>query len=359
MRSLQALLVVLFFAITNSAASQEVRSHPEILSATLNDYILPGYARLKSATATLADATRILCKAPSRNSLETAQAAFSKATAAWAQVEWFRIGPVTAHNNVERMLFYPDRKSTGLRQVQAALVSRHQSTTSRQSLSQKSVAMQGLGALEYLLFGKGHRHLIMPADEYRCAYAMAIGANLDSISGVLLKSWQEDVSTRVAWLEPSQTNPWFRNREEAVARLVGTLVHGLEAVKDVRIGAFLRKNPDRDRPKSAVLWRSGNTLPTIAEGLVGLRNLFELSGVETVLPAEFADLGNTVKLEFDFAIEAARSLDRPVDQLLADPAARKRLFYLKLAIKQIIIRLDGEFLPAIGLHSGFSFGDGD
>jgi predicted lipoprotein len=66
-----------------------------------------------------------------------------------------RFGPVTEENRLERILFWPDRKGIGLKQVQAAIAGEDATAADPQTLPGKSVAMQGLGALEFVLFGTG------------------------------------------------------------------------------------------------------------------------------------------------------------------------------------------------------------
>ena len=54
-------------------------------------------------------------------------------------------------NRFERILYYPDRKGLGLRQVQALLAEQDASVLAVGALEGKSVAVQGLGALEFVL----------------------------------------------------------------------------------------------------------------------------------------------------------------------------------------------------------------
>lgn len=358
MRYLGGLLFLILFATGLSAAAEEKQTS-DFLSASLHGYIQPAYDRFEDKTRLLRDATSQLCEKPSAENLEAARSAFSQTVAAWARVEWFRIGPVIVDNNLERVLFYPDRRGTGLRQVQAAIAKKDPTVTDAESLAQKSVAMQGLGALEFLLYGNGNEALETSTETFRCTYAKAIGENLNARAVYFSSTWRSETNVARQWLAPSDSNAWFRHEEEAVVVLVGTLIHGLEAVKDVRINSFLREEQESDRPKSAILWRSRNTMPSITQDLIGLRDLFDISGIESVLPEQFSGLGNSIRFEFEQAIGAAQSLEGPIDELLRDPKSREKIKYLRLAIRQAVAHLDREFLPALGLRVGFSFGDGD
>ena len=46
--------------------------------------------------------------------------------------------------------------------------------------------MQGLGALEFVLFGTDSQALAEPGDPYRCAYGAAIAGNVEEMAALIL-----------------------------------------------------------------------------------------------------------------------------------------------------------------------------
>ena len=330
----------------------------DVLRSTLSEYIVPSYAQLAQATRTLSGHADALCARPDAARLAATRKAFHAAVEAWSFIEWFRVGPVLRDNRVERFFYFPDRKSRGLRQVQSALAKQDGAVLEVASLAKTSIALQGLGALDFLLFGTGADGL-EAGDAFRCQFANAASANLHSIAEDLSAAWQHDQQLRTIWNTPDETNRLFRTDKEAMNTVIGTLVHGLEAVRDTRIGVFLRETPDRDRPKSAPLRRSGSTMSSIAANLEGLEALFTRSRIETVLPEEFDYLGDAIRFEFQQGIKTAREMDAALPELLADAERREKLVYLNLSLGFLLNRLNGELAPAAGLSAGFSFGDGD
>ena len=352
------LLVAILFAPSASAGVSEKVG--QILHDSWAGYIVPSYDALSGHAAKLESATQALCSAPSEDNLATARAAFGSMALSWAGIEWLRVGPSMEENRLERILFYPDRKSTGLKQVQRALVKEDEAATDATKLGELSVAMQGLGAYEFLLFGKGSGKLAAaPADSFACRYGLAIAENLKMIAGDLAVGWQAETPLTIAFLQPSPENPLYRDDIEALNLVIGTIIHGLEAVRDVRIGYFLRDGEARDRPRSALYRRSGLTLASIAANLEGSLRLFDESRIERALPDEAAFLADQVRLEFQLALGTAREFNAGPEALVTNEKSRKRLEYLKYAISNIIARLNDEFAPAAGLAVGFSFGDGD
>ena len=230
--------------------------------------------------------------------------------------------------------------------------------TELESLQKKSVALQGLGALEFILFGTGSETLVEDND-FRCRFAQAISANLTDVSIIVRDQWQTNRSLRDNWTLSIDENVLFRDDKDAMNTLLSTIVHGLEAIRNTRINVFLRDEPKRDRPKSAALWRSQSSLPEISGGLEGIYSLYQESGFAALVADKDPLLDDSIQFEFRQARNTANSFEDPINELLEDDKQRRRLGYLRLTIDQLIERFDTEFAPAAGLAAGFSFGDGD
>lgn len=361
-RVLVCLLVLAIGAGVSRAEDQDNELPPiePVLERVLAEYIRPGYAAFHTVASDLGAAAEMLCNTPSVENLEITRSAFRTTADRWARMEWLRLGPVMSENRLERILFFPDRKGTGRKQVQAAIAAQDKNVTDVGTLAGQSVAIQGLGTLEYILFGDGSDALAEPQANHRCAFAQAAAANLVHLSDEISAGWRDGSSLVPVFLKPGAGNLLFRTDQEALNLLLGQMIHGLEAVRDTRISAFLdRENPDHDQPKSALFWRSGMTLPSIRANLEGLEALFNRSGIEIVSKQTAPRLADAIRFEFRQAIRTAQALKVPLTDLLGNPETREKLVYLDYAIKIIIGRLDQEFAQAGGLAVGFSFGDGD
>ena len=352
---LQLICCLLFWSGLSIADTR----YQSVLQNTLTHYIVPAYAELTQATGLLQQQIDTLCDDPSGKHLMAAQQAFQTTVQAWSGVEWFRLGPVMEAHRVERFFFFPDRKSIGLRQVQAALIRQDSALLDPHHLPQQSIALQGIGALDYLLFGTG-ADTLQTQGGYRCRLAGSISQNLYQIATHLHTDWQQNATLRADWLHPTATNPLFRTGQAAMNRFIGLLIHGLEAIRDTRLQAFLRATPQQDRPKSAPLWRSQATLALITDGLTGLQRLFEQSQITMLLPPDMRQLANNIQFEFAQSIRVAHALSAtPVATLLSNPAQRDQLLQLQRNLQFLINRLNHELAPRLGLMAGFSFGDGD
>lgn len=365
--------LTLAFALTLTAASPALAQEgsalsprvvneaavPAVMAKAVDDFIIPGYRNLSDKTAAATKAAAELCKAPSQPALKNARTVFSELVGAWSGIEVVRLGPALEQNRFERFLFYPDRKSTGLKQVQAILSKKDESATDEARLKGKSVAAQGLGAFEYVLYGTGAETLSGKEGEFRCRYGLAISRNLDTIANEFLAAWQKPDGIQAAWKHPGPANPEFRDNREATTELLGILVHGVETVKDQRLKPFYQGKDDKGHPKLAIYWRSGNTMSSIAGNVRGLKTLFDIADMQSLLPEDSRSVAGSADFVFKSVIGMAENIDGPIDAALSDESKRAKLAFLSLNTNDLLDRLNNDFGGAIGLGAGFSFADGD
>ena len=331
----------------------------EIIENSITGFVRPAYAALHGRANALNDAVKTLCASPSPVNLQSARDSFKAETDAWSYVEIIRIGPVTEQNRLERMLFWPDRKGIGLKQVQATLAAKEAADADPAQLPTKSVAMQGLGALEFVLFGTGADTLSAAGDPYRCQYGAAVAANIAAMAGELDAAWAEKGGFADQWAQPGPANPLYQSGTESVTALLEVFVNGLELMRDVRLGGFLGKKSADDKPKQAIYWRSDGTARSLAANLAGMKALFEASGLGDQLSPDTHWVADSIKIVLGNAIDAANVADGPIDDTLADEKKRDKLAYFSIATSTLSELFATRLAAEFGLTAGFSSLDGD
>lgn len=332
-------------------ATAQIISPSEMLRSSVTNFVRAQTKAFATRTAELSKAMYVLCE---NGDLAAAQAAFAKTAAAYGRMEFLRVGPLMENNRADRILFFPDRKGIGLRQVQQLLAEADPAAATVPGLQQKSIAVQGFGALEFVLFGTGFETLGTSDGAFRCAYGAAVAKNLEEMAGEIAAGWAdpEGIAKRLTQPDPSYAD--YRTTTESLEAVVGLVSHGIEAVRDVRINPFIAKGDGKANPKQALFWRSNQTMPMLSANLDGLRRLIELSGVVTD-PA----LATKVTAAFDRAETAIAAVTAPVEEAVTDPVQSAALADL-VAATQELQRLIGEDLSAtLGLSVGFSSLDGD
>ena len=330
----------------------------ETISKATTNFVIPAYEQFALTAGTMEKSMEMLCSDQSPDKLTEAQSNFVSLVNAWSEAEIIRFGPITIDNRLERILFWPDRKSIGLKQVQAALADKDTSATDPATLKGKSVAMQGLGALEYVLFGTESESLEAPGDGYRCAYGLAVAKNIDGMADDVLDAWRVPDGIALQWANAGPDNPVYRNDDEAMTELFNVFVHGLEMTRDVRLKGFLGAAPADDKPKQAIYWRSGATIVSLSANLHGMRKMFEASGLGGKLSANSAWIAESINFEFNAANLMFGKAAGPILEVLKDD--RRTSLPVVLLITSHLSELFGiNLAAALGLTAGFSSLDGD
>ncbi len=331
----------------------------KVMTAAVDGFIRPGYGAFHRSAERMTAVMKTLCEAPSPANYDSARNAFRAAAVSWAHIEIIRVGPVIEQNRFERILFYPDRKSTGLKQVQGILSKSDETAADPATLATKSVATQGFGALEYLLFGTGSEILSTEKNGFRCRYAAAVAGNITNVAKEISGIWDAPDGIQKAWEQPGPANSVFRNGGEAVTALLGILVHGAETVRDQRIETFY-KGPEKAKfPKQALFWRSENTWPSVKGNLEGLAALLQASRMENLLKQSDRPIIASTQALLKSMIELSEQVAPDLETAVEDPREREKLDTLLRQGREVITSLNEGYGGAIGLSSGFSFSDGD
>ncbi|MGN7294566.1 imelysin family protein [Rhizobium sp. SAFR-030] len=330
-----------------------------VMAKVVDGFIRPGYRRFAASSATLTDSMLHLCSSPSEDELNAARHAFETAALDWGQIEIVRVGPVIDEARFERILFYPDRKGTGLRQVQALLAKPDDIVTTPDGLSTKSVAMQGLGALEFLLYGTDAETLSTQPNGFRCRYALAVAGNMQRVATELARLWDEPDGVQNDWKNPGRESASFYDAGEAITELLGILVHAAETVRDQRIETFYKGENGKTFPRQALFWRSDLTFPMLAANLKGIRMLLDTSDIEELLKPDQQPIVASIDADLDALLHVVSTVNPEVEIAVAQPEQRQKLDALLQTSRDLILRLNDKLGGGLGLGAGFSFSDGD
>jgi predicted lipoprotein len=333
-----------------------------IINGAIDGYIRPAFKTFDGDAAALKADVATLCAAPSAPALTAAQVQFKLVVTSYSKLEFLRLGPLGVEDRAERLLFWPDTKGIALKQVQSALAAKDPAATDPKTLRKKSVAMQGLGAAEFLLFGTGSETLATGDGGYRCSFAAAVTSLVSDLAATLDTEWQDTTATgpAAAMLDPKPDAQDYRTPQEVMEKLAGSLIVGTEVIRDQRLAPVIGASEGKPKPKSALFWRSGMSVPSVAAGFAGLRGFFVAATLpETLKTLGAAWISNGALFEFDNAAMAAAKITDPIDVAVNDQRQFQALNYL-VNLSRTLDTLLGENLPsALGLTTGFSQLDGD
>jgi uncharacterized protein len=258
--------------------------------------------------------------------------------------------------------------------VQDALAAKDESVELPDELAGKSVALQGLPALEYLLYGDGaatfakQRQIVggegSPPEvdtegAFRCAFALAVATNIDRIAGAVVEDWREGSAYEKAFLSPIAEDPIYHAPKEVTLDLFKSFTSGIELVRDQKLGKPLGASPAEAKPKLAAFWRSGLSFANAAGNLAGVRMLFAKGGFAQVVAGESAGVENSILFDLDRAIEVLNGIDLPMAEVAADEDLRAKIEALRVALKGAAQTAGDMIARGAGLAFGFNAMDGD
>ncbi len=352
MRRLAAALALLLAFAAPAAAGDE--RDAAIVARTIDGFIRPATARFAVHGRRLSDAVAGFCAAPGPEARAAVDGAFKDAVTGWSGIQFLRFGPLVESHRLERIAFWPDPKGIALRQIRKAVAERDASVTDPARIAGKSVALQGLTAIEYLLFADGD-----PAGPFRCGFAAAAAASLADTVSEIAREWADPQGFSRRLLAPGADDPLYRTPSEALAELHRALSTGLQVTQEQKLKPVLGSDPDSARPFLAPFRRSGFSLDVLAADAAALMAFTEAGGFTRDLPEDFRWLDNSIAFEFRNAVKAAEAVPVPIDEAVYDAAARGRLEYLALVLGDLRSMVQQQLAAALGLTVGFNALDGD
>ena len=167
--------------------------------AAANHYLLPRYRQFAEAATDLDNALQQLCAKPDSATLDAARSAFHSATDAWMALQHVSFGPISLAFRAERINYWPERRNAVGRGLSQLLRQQNAAALEPQTFAQGSVAVQGLPALERLLFADDAlAAVVAEGADFHCRLLAAIGANLAAIGTEVAAAWRDDMLPALA-----------------------------------------------------------------------------------------------------------------------------------------------------------------
>ena len=359
MRRMLAALAMALAAHVLPAAAQAPESPvpADIGTRLLDGFVAPALAGFVDAAVATEGSVDALCNAPDAERLQATREGFGDLVGAWGRVSVLRFGPLSADARFERLFFWPDTRGVILRQVQATIAEEDQSALSVASLGEKSVALQGLPALEYVLFGSGSEALAAGAD-YRCSYAKALAGNVAAIAQEAVSGWTAGTPFHASFTEPAADRDPYRSKDEVANELVKALGTGSQFIRAAELLPPLGESVEKARGKRAPFWRSDLTFDLVSAQIGGLVDLLGAAGLEAENgPAR--GVAASIRFDLEHARSAIESIASPAESAFEEPEDRGRIEYVTVALEGAKHAVAEQLSPALGLTMGFNALDGD
>ncbi|MEQ9814914.1 MAG: imelysin family protein [Azospirillaceae bacterium] len=196
LRNLAGSLAICMAMAATPAAAQDglvAIDYESLNQAIIDGQIVPAHDAFVAATEALETTLGDFCDG-SVDNLDAVIAAYHGAYDDWMALSWINFGPETLFMRPVRVHFWPDRRNALGRQLGELLNAPRDDLLDPATLGETSVALQGLPALERLLFEVEG----LAAGSYACDLARSIAANLHAIGQDLARAWADPEERRLS-----------------------------------------------------------------------------------------------------------------------------------------------------------------
>ncbi len=358
------LTVLLMGSALFSSAAWAEPDYKALALSVAEGQVIPGYQRFTDAAAALGRQAEGFCAAPDAEKLEPLRQGYHGVMDAWQGVQHVSFGPVEAFSRGQRVQFWPDKKNASDRQMGQLLKSRNDSILEGGRFTFASVAVQGLPALEYLLFGEQAERLLDGEDSaFRCRLVSAIAHNLTGIGQELSEDWTKPGGFRDGIATAGEPSSPYASAAEAASQMFNALHTQVEALADVKLAYPMGDSPEQARTIRLESWRSARSARNLAVNIEALNAFYAGGGGQgfsRALVAEGrADLDERLRAALERALAKTRALEGPMETVMATPEGWTQLDAIRADLKEASTLLGAEIAPALNIRIGFNALDGD
>lgn len=338
-----------------------------MISSAVDNTILPAtqfFSRMSEKTTA---AVHAWCAQPSPQTLQAARDAFSAGVQAWARIQHIRFGPARTDNRWQRIAFLPDPRGVARRQVAKLLAERPQDALTREGIATQSAALQGLPAMEILLFSIPQSE---PSESgaYRCRLGHAIALHVSALAAQLADDWTSSSGWRQRLLSAGPGNADYASANEAASELVRSHLTGLQLIREEMLLPWLKAAEARKPWGGLAFELSGNARQFLSAALLAQDAFYKALHLDLVV-AHLAETESDKRWLRAWVPSAYQSLERDsgtlvlpaadaLDELAGEPnvTTLKRMRFNINALRQVVGR---QVAPASALTIGFNELDGD
>ena len=359
-------IALLLLALAAPARALEDQNYSAAVVAAARGEIIPRYQGFWKATKALRSSLDKFCKAPSERGLGHVRTRFLGAVVAWEGIQFITFGPVSEHQRASRIEYWPEKRNVVGRQLADVLSKQDHAALEPNRFASTSVGVQGLPALERLLFDDDALAKLAPGVDgaaYRCRLLQAISANLEAIAEDIATGWTEGEESYLRRIEhPSDADEDVPSGRDAAGRLLNDLLTATIATRDLKLLVPLGEDATKAKPQAVEFWRSKYSTAALIANLVGLRELFETHGsFGTLLSTQ--PQGESLAWDVAATIERAttlvRRLESTLDEAVSDLDERKKIEEIAGLLADLRDLLAGPVATNLNLPIGFNALDGD
>ncbi|GJL81279.1 MAG: hypothetical protein DHS20C01_09130 [marine bacterium B5-7] len=345
------------------AAQPDSGKYQAINITFVDQFAVPAYEAFDDAATHLARSAEAFCENMNDNTREGLVDSYYEAMDAWQWVQMISIGPISFELRRFRIQLWPDRRGNVSRHLDLLLSEKNTGALSGAEFQTGSVAVQGLSALEILIFDEsgGLATTTPVATEnddsgFRCQVINAIAQNVASIAKAVRTEWTESDDAFRGYIETASLgNAFFDSADGLSARILHDLRVQLQTIVEYKIERPLSDTAESTRLRRAESWRSQRTIHNIRINLKAIHSAYDVS----FRPFLSEELALRVDEKFNQADELLAPIGEFSTAALIDPVERERINAVIEVVDELVQLFIQQIPAALDLNPGLTSLDGD
>ena len=339
--------------------------------AIIEQHIVPKLEELHSAAKQLDNKTNQFCQTPTTDTLNILRHAYFAVNDAWMGIQHMRRGPIDKDRRFYRIQLYPDKRNAVGKQLLRKIKISDASQLVPDKFPKLTVAIQGISALEQLLFRERYPISAFQSNDqqrsYHCQLLQAISANLVSITKNIHHEFTETkdiydllVNAKRFPVDESAPDLALQKRIEVSATILNSYYTQLDTISTHKLGMPLGKSLEKARPKRSESTYSQRSLHNIKLNLLALEQIYEITYSPLLeLQPESQALNKKIKQLFSRIHQQINNIGMPLEEAVKNATARKMVIELQSSIDQLHTITLKTMASTLGLPLRFNSLDGD
>lgn len=325
--------------------------------AVAEQYIVPKYLTLAKTADALHNHVKTLCEDGTAVVNEPVVNSYRALFLAWAQIQHIKFGPISFLKRYERFHYWPDKHNVGSRQLQRLISNLDDGSIFKSDLdiSQKSVSLQGLSALQRLFFSSNQT-----LTETQCFLTIEITENMSQIAKDVDQSWrQEPVDFAREFELADQEQGTYGSSLEVITMLANSLATQLAVISEYKLGQALpKKQGGRVYKRELEAWQSELSLAIIEQSLISLKEFYSLAFAGRTRAINSA-LDKKIQQQFVQAIQLSQSFDEPLIKTIVEADQLLNVIELQNEVSRLESLIRSDLFAELNLATQFNSLDGD
>ena len=342
-KQLMIIFLLFFVNINFGISNNNLQNEDDKIKA----HITKSYNKLYKATNKLVEENNKICQSKNNRELQSLRKEFKKVLDRWMYIQHIRFGPINDFNYYYMIQFWPDKHNVSTRQFNKIIKSKPEDILDFKNLTFKSVAIQGLTALERVLYLNLYDEDLDKDKDYLCLYALSISKQLNYILEQVTLVWKDD----------KQISSYLEN-DEYLPELINSISAQIYFINKYKIKLPIENNKKAIKINKLESWQSGHSIVNIKNNINALQYTYKNHIEKRLSEVNYIKV-NAINLLFIDIQNLLKKIPLELNDIINSPDYIKELIITSSYLDNLYLYFKKEIPLKLNIPASFNSLDGD